>query len=65
MLMVRIGILAALAASLGAAAVLAGDAPAEIKLGTLYASSGRFASLSMPLHHGLKLWTDLKLRERP
>jgi branched-chain amino acid transport system substrate-binding protein len=63
MLMVRIGILGALAASLGAAAVQAADAPAEIKLGTLHASSGRFASLSMPLYHGLKLWTDLKTAE--
>src|SRR5579872_4312644 len=36
----------------------AADAPAEIKLGTLYASSGRFASISMPVHYGLKLWVD-------
>ena len=38
----------------------AADAPAEIKLGTLYASSGRFASISMPVHYGLKLWIDQK-----
>jgi branched-chain amino acid transport system substrate-binding protein len=37
------------------AAAPAGDAPAEIKLGTLYASSGRFASISMPVHYGLNL----------
>ena len=28
---------------------MAADAPAEIKIGTLYASSGRFASISMPV----------------
>ena len=58
--MIRISILVALTASLTAAAVQAADAPAEIKLGTLYASTGRFASLSMPLHYGLKLWIDQK-----
>lgn len=36
----------------------AAEAPPEIKLGTLYASSGRFASISMPVHDGLKLWVD-------
>ncbi|HEY0526058.1 MAG TPA: amino acid ABC transporter substrate-binding protein [Stellaceae bacterium] len=41
----------------------AADAPAEIKLGTLYASSGRFASISMPVHNGLKLWIDQKNAE--
>src|SRR5271155_2377769 len=39
---------------------MAADVPAEIKIGTLYASSGRFASISMPVYSGLKLWTDLK-----
>ena len=43
-----------------AAPAMAADAPAEIKIGTLYASSGRFASISMPVFSGLKLWTDLK-----
>lgn len=42
---------------------MAGDAPAEIKLGTLYASSGRFASISIPSHYGLKLWVDQKNAE--
>src|SRR5690349_12205747 len=47
---------AALAASISfAASALAADAPAEIKIGTLYASSGRFASISMPVHSALKL----------
>lgn len=58
--MTRLAILAALLASLTTAAVRAADAPAEIKLGTLYASSGRFASISMPVHDGLKLWIDQK-----
>jgi len=58
--MIRISILVALTAAMTAAAVQAADAPAEIKLGTLYASTGRFASLSMPLHYGLKLWIDQK-----
>jgi branched-chain amino acid transport system substrate-binding protein len=52
---------AALAASLAfAGAAFAADAPAEIKIGTLYASSGRYASISMPVYNGLKLWVDQK-----
>src|ERR1700726_2345759 len=43
-----------------AAQAFAADAPAEIKIGTLYASSGRFASISMPVHSALKLWIDQK-----
>src|SRR5579864_9050008 len=43
----------------GAQAVAA-DAPAEIKIGTLYASSGRYASISMPVFSALKLWVDQK-----
>src|SRR5260370_7355171 len=43
-----------------AAQALAADAPAEIKIGTLYASSGRYASISMPVFSALKLWADLK-----
>jgi branched-chain amino acid transport system substrate-binding protein len=42
---------------------MAADAPAEIKIGTLYASSGRFASISMPVHSALKLWIDQKNAE--
>src|ERR1700693_130799 len=38
-------------------------APAEIKIGTLYASSGRYASISMPVFSALKLWADLKNAE--
>jgi branched-chain amino acid transport system substrate-binding protein len=63
--MVRPVIFAAvLAATAGVAtAARAADAPAEIKLGTLYASSGRYASISMPVHDGLKLWIDQKNAE--
>ena len=53
--------IAALIAAIGP--VLGADAPAEIKLGTLYASSGRFASISMPVHYGLKLWIEQKNAE--
>jgi branched-chain amino acid transport system substrate-binding protein len=41
----------------------AASAPSEITLGTLYASSGRFASISMPVHFGLKLWIEQKNAE--
>jgi len=52
-------------AALAAAMTLAGpafaaDAPAEIKIGTLYASSGRYASISMPVYSALKLWVEQK-----
>ena len=43
-----------------ASAAVAADAPAEIKIGTLYASSGRYASISMPVYNGLKLWVEQK-----
>jgi branched-chain amino acid transport system substrate-binding protein len=33
-------------------------APAEIKIGALYASSGPYASISMPVFDALKLWVD-------
>jgi branched-chain amino acid transport system substrate-binding protein len=46
-----------------ASTAFAVDAPSEIKLGTLYASSGRFASISMPVHYGLKLWIDQQNKE--
>src|ERR1700753_2285018 len=42
---------------------MAADAPAEIKIGTLYASSGRYASISMPVDSGLKLWSEQKNAE--
>jgi branched-chain amino acid transport system substrate-binding protein len=41
-------------------ATLAANAPAEIRIGTLYAASGNFAAISMPVHQGLKLWIEQK-----
>src|SRR3974377_705194 len=63
--MTRRAIFAGLIASVISVATTApaGDAPKEISLGTLYASSGRFASISMPVHYGLKLWIDQKNAE--
>ena len=46
-----------------APAARAADAPAEIKVGTLYASSGRFAGISMPVNAGLKIWVEQKNAE--
>ena len=60
--MVRLSVFAALLASITATAQAA-DAPSEIKLGTLYASAGRYASISLPVHYGLKLWIDQKNAE--
>ena len=45
-------------------AVVAGSAnaqpaaPSEIKIGMLYASSGPYASISMPVFDGFKVWVD-------
>ena len=55
-----IGAFAGLAGLAFATALQAQEAPTEIKIGTLYASSGRYASISMPVHYGLKLWMDQK-----
>ena len=33
-------------------------APTEIKIGALYASSGPYASISMPVFDAFKLWVD-------
>ncbi len=53
----------AMAALAVASPVFSADAPAELKFGPLYASSGRYASISMPVHYGLKLWIDGKNAE--
>lgn len=37
---------------------MAADAPAEIKIGSLYAGSGQLSSASMPLHAALEWWVD-------
>jgi branched-chain amino acid transport system substrate-binding protein len=57
---VRIGVLvlALAAVLLGGAPAWAEDAPAAIKIGTLYASSGPYASISMPVFDAFKLWVD-------
>lgn len=52
--------LAAMTLALPAAAA---DAPPEIRIGALYASSGRYASISMPVHDGLKLWIEQENRD--
>jgi branched-chain amino acid transport system substrate-binding protein len=46
--------------AVGSTCALGADAPAEIKIGTLYASSGNFAAISMPVFSGLKFWVDQK-----
>lgn len=43
-------------AGTGGGAPSAGKAPSEITVGTLYASSGAFATSSMPQYAGLKFW---------
>jgi branched-chain amino acid transport system substrate-binding protein len=53
----------ALALGLLCAAAVAGPAyaqpvPSEIKIGALYASSGAYASISMPVFDAFKLWVD-------
>lgn len=47
-----------IAAVVFAASASAATAPSEIKVGTLYASSGAFAAISMPVYTGLKFWVD-------
>ncbi len=44
-------------------AAQAAAAPSQIKIGTLYAASGNFAAISMPVHRGLQLWVDQKNAE--
>jgi branched-chain amino acid transport system substrate-binding protein len=54
----RVLILVLAGALLGSPAAWAEDAPAAIKIGTLYASSGPYASISMPVFDAFKLWVD-------
>jgi branched-chain amino acid transport system substrate-binding protein len=51
-----LGLLCAVAAAGTANAQTA--APSEIRIGALYASSGPYASISMPVFDGFKLWVD-------
>ena len=57
-----VGWLLAAASALGLAgppaAAIAADAPAEIKVGSLYANSGAMASTSAPLHVALQYWVE-------
>lgn len=48
-----LGLLCAVAAPIARAQP---PAPAEIKIGALYASSGPYASISMPVAAGFRLW---------
>ena len=51
------GMMAALAMLAGfATASRAAPVPKEIRVGTLYASTGPFAAISMPAYDGLRLW---------
>jgi branched-chain amino acid transport system substrate-binding protein len=51
------------AAVVWTAAAFAQTAPAEIKLGTLYASSGTYASISRTVFEGLSIWANQKNAE--
>ena len=56
-----VGWLGAVACAIGLAApvaAMAADAPAEIKIGTLYANSGAMASTSAPMHVAMQYWAD-------
>ena len=57
-----IGTLSAMLLGLSCAA-LAADPPDEIRLGTLYASSGNYAGVSTAMHSGLRIWIDQKNAE--
>ncbi|WP_428483934.1 ABC transporter substrate-binding protein [Rhodopila sp.] len=48
----------ALLCSAAAGSVQAQTAPTEIKIGALYASSGPYASISMPVFDAFKVWMD-------
>jgi branched-chain amino acid transport system substrate-binding protein len=52
------GLAALGAAGLAAAPAPAQEPPAAITIGSLHASSGPFAAISMPVYYGLKLWVD-------
>ncbi len=48
----------ALPLAFGAPARAAEQPPSEITIGSLHASTGPFASISMPVYYGIKLWVD-------
>ena len=49
--------------ALATASALAQPAPAELRIGTLYAASGNYAAISMPVYSGLTFWVDQKNSE--
>jgi branched-chain amino acid transport system substrate-binding protein len=53
-----LGILAAMACGSVVAVAQAQEPPKEIRVGQLYASSGAYASISMPVYDAFKLWID-------
>ncbi len=62
-MLLRVLMLASLLPLLFAGGAHAQTVPSEIKIGSLYASSGAFASISMPVYDTLKLWVDAKNAE--
>ncbi len=58
--MIARSIFSIVAAAFVASSASAATAPAEIKVGILYASSGNFAAMSMPNYAGFKLWAGLE-----
>ena len=60
---VNLALAACALAAMMASPVKAADAPAEIKIGTLYASSGTYAGISTTINLGLKIWIDQKNAE--
>ncbi|MEO9191193.1 MAG: ABC transporter substrate-binding protein [Acetobacteraceae bacterium] len=52
------GLTALASVALGAPTSRAQEAPAAITIGSLHASSGPFAAISMPVYYGLKYWVD-------
>lgn len=52
------GLMALLVCTAGTRAVAEPPAPSVIKIGSLHAASGAYASISMPVYDGLKLWID-------
>ena len=55
--------LAPLLLLIAAGGALAQGAPSEIRIGTLYAASGNYAAISMPVYSGLRFWIDQKNAE--
>lgn len=61
--MIKKSLFSFVAAALLVSSAYGADAPSQIKIGTLYAASGSFAAISMPVYTGLKFWVDQKNAE--